>query len=407
MKGKTVILGVTGGIAAYKAAMIASSLVRAGCTVKVIMTEAATRFVAPLTFQTLTHQPVVVDMFRTPEKWDVAHVSYAKVADLILIAPTTANVVGKLALGLADDMLTATVLASSAPVLIAPAMNSNMYLNPAVQHNLRLLRQRGFHIVEPGSGYLACGDVGPGRLADPDQIVQAARQLMSTEVVDLTGWNVLVTAGPTREPLDPVRYLSNRSTGRMGYALAAAAADGGAKVTLISGPTMLPTPAKVERIDVVTAKDMYQAVKDRFSSATVLIMAAAVADFRPTAYSTQKIKKQSGQPSQLELEPTVDILASLTKEKKPDQITVGFAAESEDLVVHAQHKLQSKKLDFIVANDITRTDAGFAVDTNEVIILWPDGRREHLPLAQKKDIAVAILKRVLKCRQDLLARLKK
>ncbi|NLG85789.1 MAG: bifunctional phosphopantothenoylcysteine decarboxylase/phosphopantothenate--cysteine ligase CoaBC [Firmicutes bacterium] len=401
MTGKTVVLGVTGGIAAYKAAEIASSLVHAGTIVKVIMTEAATRFIAPLTFQTLTRQPVVVDMFAAPDRWEVAHVSYAQAADLILIAPATANMIGKLALGLADDMLTATVMASHAPVLIAPAMNSNMYLNPAVQHNLDLLRQRGFHIIEPESGYLACGDVGPGRLAAPEQIVQAAQRLITANL-DLSGWQVLVTAGPTREPLDPVRYLSNRSTGRMGYALAAVAARSGAKVTLISGPTALPTPAQVERVDVLTAQDMYMAVKERFSSATALVMAAAVADFRPKRYSTEKIKKKTGQPV-LELESTVDILAALAEGKKPDQITIGFAAESSDLVAHAEEKLRRKRLDFIVANDITRYDAGFAADTNEVMILWPDGRREHLPLAYKEDIAAAIWQRAYQCRQDLLA----
>lgn len=405
MTGKTVILGITGGIAAYKAAEVTSALVRCGHTVKVVMTEAATRFVAPLTFQTLSRQPVVVDMFAAPEKMDVAHVSYAQAADLIVIVPATANVLAKLALGLADDMVTATVLASRAPVLIAPAMNSNMYLNPAVQHNLDLLQRRGFNIVEPESGYLACGDYGPGRLAAPERIVQEAKKLL-TSGLDLNGWRVLVTAGPTREPLDPVRYLSNRSTGRMGYALAATAAQYGAQVTLVSGPTSLPVPAGVERVDVMTAEEMYHAVRIRFPGTTALVMAAAVADFRPKLYSSEKIKKKS-QELVLEMERTVDILASLAKEKRPDQIMIGFAAESSDLIAHAQEKLQQKRLDFIVANDITRTDAGFAAETNEVVILWPDGEKEHLPLAAKEDIAAAIWRRAGKRREELLASLPK
>lgn len=404
MTGKTIILGVTGGIAAYKAAEIASSLTRHGCNVKVVMTEGATHFVAPLTFQTLSRQPVVVDMFAAPKKWDVAHVSYAQAADLIIIAPATANVIAKLALGLADDMLTATILASRAPVLIAPAMNSNMYLNPAVQHNLDLLRQRGFQIVEPESGYLACGDRGPGRLADPDKIIEEAQRLL-TPGLDLTGWQVLVTAGPTREPIDPVRYISNRSTGRMGYALASVAALNGAQVTLVSGPTNLPVPTGVKRIGVVTAEEMYQEVKTRFPKANALVMAAAVADFRPKRCSQEKIKKEKGLV--LEMERTVDILASLSKEKRPDQITIGFAAESSDLIAHAQEKLKRKRLDFIVANDITRTDAGFATETNEVVVLWADGRQEHLPLAAKKDIAAAIWKRAENLRKELLASLPK
>jgi phosphopantothenoylcysteine decarboxylase/phosphopantothenate--cysteine ligase len=406
MSNKTVVLGVTGGIAAYKAAQVTSSLVRLGFTVKVIMTEAATRFVAPLTFQTLSRQPVVVDMFAAPEKWDVAHVAYAQAADLIVVAPATANALAKLALGLADDMLTATVLASQAPVLVAPAMNSNMYLNPVVQQNLDLLKRRGFHVIEPETGFLACGAEGPGRLAAPERIVQEAKRLLASEL-DLNGWRVLITAGPTREPLDPVRYLSNRSTGRMGYALAAVAEQGGAQVTLVSGPTSLPVPFGVERIDVVTAEDMYQATRKYFPEATALIMAAAVADFRPKQYSADKIKKKTSEKLTLEMEQTVDILSSIADLKQPGQITIGFAAESSDLVARAQEKLRRKRLDFIVANDITRSDAGFAAATNEVIILWPDGKKEHLPLAAKEDIAVAIWKRAKSVQEELLASFEK
>ena len=280
MSKKTVILGITGGIAAYKAAHVASSLVQSGHTVKVIMTEAATRFIAPLTFQTLSNQPVAIDMFDTPKRFDPAHIAYAQAADLIVIAPATANMIAKLALGLADDMISATVLASRAPVLIAPAMNANMYANPVVQQNLSLLKQRGVSIIEPETGFLACGAKGQGRLAAPERIISAINKLLAPGL-DLAGWKVLITAGPTREPLDPVRFLSNRSTGRMGYALAAVAAQSGAQVTLVSGPTSLLVPPGVERISVATAEDMYRATKEHFPQASALVMAAAVADFRP------------------------------------------------------------------------------------------------------------------------------
>lgn len=405
MSRRTILLGVTGGIAAYKAAEVASQLVRAGYTVKVVMTEAATRFVAPLTFQTLTGQPVVVDMFAAPPVWNVAHVAYAEEADLVVIAPATANILAKLALGLADDMLTTTVLATRAPVLVAPAMNSNMYLNPAVQQNLNLLRERGFHVVPPGEGRLACGSTGPGRLPPAEEIVAAAERLLRKKQ-DLASWHVLVTAGPTREPLDPVRFLSNRSTGKMGYALAGVAAERGATVTLVSGPTTLPTPAGVERVDVTTAEEMCRAVLARLPGVTVLVMAAAVADFRPKSYSPEKIKK-GDQALVLELERTPDILAEVAVRKQPGQVVVGFAAESSHLVEHAREKLARKNLDFIVANDITRADAGFGSDTNEVKILWPDGRIEELPLTAKDEVAAAVWDRALVRRKEILSSLPK
>jgi phosphopantothenoylcysteine decarboxylase/phosphopantothenate--cysteine ligase len=397
---KTVILGVTGGIAAYKAAEVASRLVQAGHTVKVIMTEAATRFVAPLTFQTLTGQPVVVDMFAAPPVWNVAHVAYAAAADLVLIAPATADVLAKLAHGLADDMLTTTVLATRAPVLVAPAMNSSMYLNPAVQQNLAILRGRGFHMVEPETGRLACGTSGPGRLAAPEAIVAAAEELLRP-ACDLAGWRVVVTAGPTREALDPVRFLSNRSSGKMGYALAQVAAARGAAVTLISGPTALAVPPGVERVEVTTAAEMCAAVLEHFSGATALVMAAAVADWRPKAFSPEKIKKGEHKSLLLELERTPDILAAVAPRKKPEQLVIGFAAESSRLTENAREKLLRKRLDFIVANDITRSDAGFASDTNEVKILWPDGRVEELPRAAKEEVAAAIWNRAVAARKDM------
>ncbi|MDI3522389.1 MAG: phosphopantothenoylcysteine decarboxylase / phosphopantothenate---cysteine ligase [Bacillota bacterium] len=400
MAEKTVILGVTGGIAAYKAAEVASRLVQAGHTVKVIMTEAATRFVAPLTFQTLTGQPVVVDMFAAPPVWNVAHVAYAAAADLVLIAPATADVLAKLAHGLADDMLTTTVLATRAPVLVAPAMNSSMYLNPAVQQNLAILRGRGFHMVEPETGRLACGTSGPGRLAAPEAIVAAAEELLRP-ACDLAGWRVVVTAGPTREALDPVRFLSNRSSGKMGYALAQVAAARGAAVTLISGPTALAVPPGVERVEVTTAAEMCAAVLEHFSGATALVMAAAVADWRPKAFSPEKIKKGEHKSLLLELERTPDILAAVAPRKKPEQLVIGFAAESSRLTENAREKLLRKRLDFIVANDITRSDAGFASDTNEVKILWPDGRVEELPRAAKEEVAAAIWNRAVAARKDM------
>lgn len=400
MAEKTVILGVTGGIAAYKAAEVASRLVQAGHTVKVIMTEAATRFVAPLTFQTLTGQPVVVDMFAAPPVWNVAHVAYAAAADLVLIAPATADVLAKLAHGLADDMLTTTVLATRAPVLVAPAMNSSMYLNPAVQQNLAILRGRGFHMVEPETGRLACGTSGPGRLAAPEAIVAAAEELLRP-ACDLAGWRVVVTAGPTREALDPVRFLSNRSSGKMGYALAQVAAARGAAVTLISGPTALAVPPGVERVEVTTAAEMCAAVLEHFSGATALVMAAAVADWRPKAFSPEKIKKGEHKSLLLELERTPDILAAVAPRKKPGQLVIGFAAESSRLTENAREKLLRKRLDFIVANDITRSDAGFASDTNEVKILWPDGRVEELPRAAKEEVAAAIWNRAVAARKDM------
>ncbi|HKM39522.1 MAG TPA: bifunctional phosphopantothenoylcysteine decarboxylase/phosphopantothenate--cysteine ligase CoaBC [bacterium] len=401
MKKKTIIVGVTGGIAAYKTAQLVSSLAQLGYRVKVAMTEAATRFVAPLTFQTLSHQAVVVDMFAAHKDMNVTHVTYGQEADLIIIAPATANVIAKLALGLADDMITATVLASRSPVLVAPAMNTNMYLNPAVQQNLVLLKQRGFHIIEPDSGHLACGDEGPGRLAALEDIIALARGLLAP-AVDLAGWKVVVTAGPTREPLDPVRYLSNRSSGRMGYALAAVAARSGARVALVSGPTSLTVPPGVERISVMTAEDMYQATKERFFQATALVMAAAVADFRPQAYRDEKIKKENCGDFVLQLEPTVDILSAIAPLKKPGQLTIGFAAESSQLTRRALKKLKQKQLDFIVANDITRANAGFEAKTNEVTIFWPDGNEECLPLASKEDIALGIWKRAKDRREELL-----
>jgi phosphopantothenoylcysteine decarboxylase/phosphopantothenate--cysteine ligase len=390
LNGKTIVLGVTGSIAAYKAVDIASQLTQADATVNVIMTEAATQFVAPLTFQTITERPVVTEMFELASESNIEHISLAEAADVIVIAPATANIIAKLAAGIADDMLCCTVLASKAPVIIAPAMDTSMYENPITQDNLSKLRARNFITVGPASGRLASGKEGSGRLADIKDIVDTICQVLG-ENEDLAGKHIVVTAGGTQESIDPVRYITNRSSGKMGYALAEAARDRGARVTLITAPTSLPRPAGMEIVDVGAAQEMYQAIKDAVSQTDALIMAAAVADFRPTRAAKDKIKGKQDKLT-LEFERTPDILGSI----KGDFIKVGFAAESSNLVENAKQKLYQKGLDLIVANDITASDSGFGADNNRVTIIDRQGKIDNLPLLPKREVADKILDKVAK-----------
>jgi phosphopantothenoylcysteine decarboxylase/phosphopantothenate--cysteine ligase len=390
LPSKTIALGVTGSIASYKAAELTRLLVKRGYQVHVIMTEAATRFITPLTMQTLSRHRVHMDMFETGN-WEIEHISLASRADLFLVAPATANLIAKLKAGLADNLLTSTILATSAPVLIAPAMNTGMYENPIMQESMRFLKSHGYFFVEPDIGSLACGTRGRGRLAELNKIAAAVDEILSP-VRDFSGRRVMVTAGPTQEQLDPVRYLTNRSSGKMGYALAVEAERRGASVTLISGPTQLDPPAGVELITVSTAQEMYEAVSERYNDVDLVIKAAAVADFRPREQSSQKIKKGDNSLT-LELERTPDILRWLG-EHKNGQILVGFAAETENMIVNAREKLRQKNLDLLVANDLTAEGAGFAVDTNVVTILHPDGSGESLPKLSKSELARLILNEV-------------
>jgi phosphopantothenoylcysteine decarboxylase/phosphopantothenate--cysteine ligase len=390
LNGKTIILGVTGSIAAYKAVDIAGHLARAGATVNVIMTDAATEFVAPLTFQTITRRPVITEMFELDSESRIQHLALAEASDLIAIAPATANIIAKLAAGMADDMLCCTVLASKAPVIIAPAMDASMYENPITQDNLSKLKARNFITVGPVFGRLASGKEGLGRLADIKDIMDTIRQVLGRNE-DLAGKHIVVTAGGTQEPIDPVRYVTNRSSGKMGYALAEAARDRGAKVTLITAPTSLARPAGMEIVNVATAQEMCQATRDAVSQADVLIMAAAVADFRPTQTAKDKIKKGQARLT-LELEQTPDILGSI----KGDFIKVGFAAESSNLIENAKQKLYQKGINLIVANDITASDSGFGADNNRVTIIDQQGKIDELPLLPKIEIADKVLDKVAK-----------
>ncbi|SHF20122.1 Phosphopantothenate-cysteine ligase [Caldanaerobius fijiensis DSM 17918] len=387
LKDKKVVLGVTGGIAAYKAAELARFLIREGASVKVIMTESATRFITPLTFQTLTNNPVAVDMFEEPVAWEIEHISLAKWADVFLIAPATANIIGKIASGIADDILTTTVMATKAPVVIAPAMNVNMYNNPITQRNIDLLRQYGYYFVQPESGELACGDIGQGRLADISSIVDFVKSLFVKK--DLVGRKILVTAGPTREPIDPVRYISNYSSGKMGYALAKAARDRGAEVILISGPTSIDPPIGVMFERVSTAEQMRDKVLQYFDEVDAVIMSAAVADYRPMNYSNVKIKKDDSEMT-IRLSKNPDILKELG-DKKGRQVLIGFAAETDNIVMNASKKIKEKNLDMIVINDVTQPGAGFEVDTNIVKIITKDGDIKDFPLMNKYDLSHAIL----------------
>ncbi len=390
LTNKTVVLGITGGIAAYKAVDLASKLTQAGAKVEVVMTEAATEFVTPLTFRSITGRPVVTKMFELASEFSIEHVALADAADVVVIAPATANIIAKLTTGIADDMLTCTALATTAPVIIAPSMHNNMFQNSVTQDNLAKLKARDFTIVGPGYGHLASGDTGVGRLAEVGEIIGTIQQLLGKSG-DLTGKRIIVTAGGTQEPIDPVRYISNRSSGKMGYALAEAARDRGAEVTLITAPTALPKPAGIETINIETASEMKEAVAKACTKADALIMAAAVADYQTKSASAQKIKKEETADLTLELVKTPDIIS----EAKGDFIKIGFAAESENLIANAKEKLTKKRLDLIVANDITAADSGFAVDTNKVTLIDKKGRVEDLPLMSKREVADKVLDRVV------------
>ena len=391
LKGKRILLGVTGSIAAYKAVELLRLLTKAGAEVQVVMTEAATKFVAPLTFETLSRQEVLRDMWSLAYSHRIGHIEATQRADLFVVAPATARTIARLALGLADDFLSCIYLASRCPVVVAPAMDCDMLEHQVVQENLGRLRDRGVHIVEPDTGPLASGMVGRGRLADVAAILDRIELILSPRQ-DFAGQVVLVTAGPTREPLDPVRFLSNRSSGKMGYAIAEAAAARGARVILVSGPTALAAPPGVDCIHVETADEMYRAVMAKLEPAGVVIKAAAVADYRPKRRADRKIKKDQAVP-EIALEPTPDILAELGK-RKGTRILVGFAAETDDLLDNARMKLQRKNLDLVVANNVREAGAGFDVDTNVVTMLDGAGRAETLPLLSKREVADRILDRV-------------
>jgi phosphopantothenoylcysteine decarboxylase/phosphopantothenate--cysteine ligase len=390
MNGKKIVLGVTGGIAAYKAAELAREFIRRGAAVHVIMTRNATEFITPLTFQTLTGNPVSVDTFQLTGEWEIGHISLAESASLVLLAPATANVIGKIAGGIADDLLTTTVMATRAPVLICPAMNVNMYSNPIVRENMEKLAAKGYRFVEAGYGELACKTEGYGRLACLEDIAEDAEDLLTPK--DLGGQHILVTAGPTREAFDPVRFITNYSTGKMGYAVALAAKRRGAAVTLVSGPTSLPEPRGVRFVPVVSAREMRDAVMQNLKDATVVVKSAAVADYRPADFSDSKIKK-TDRPLEFRLEKNPDIIREVGK-VKGDRILVGFAVETDRLVEYAAKKLREKNMDFIVANDITQPGAGFAAETNIVKILDREGGSEDLPRMDKMDVAHRILDRV-------------
>lgn len=401
LKGKLITLGVTGSIAAYKAAELASLLSKAGADVHVIMTASAQKFVAPATFATLTGNPVQTDLFAGTDGLGGAggpllpHIELAK-ADLLVVAPATANILAKAAHGLADDLLSAALLAAPGPVLFCPAMNVHMYRNPATQANLAALKKYGHHVLEPGKGPLACGETGEGRLPEPPEIVAEIARLLGP-AKDLQGLSVLVTAGGTREPIDPVRFLSNRSSGKMGYALAGAAAARGADVTLVTAPTALAVPGGVKAVLVETAQQMFEAVLEHFPRADIVIKAAAVADYRPARTAAQKIKKE-GETLVIELVKNPDILLELGRLKKPGQVLVGFAAETENLLANARRKLEEKNVDLLVANDVIRPGAGFGADTNLVKLIYRDGRVVDLPLMKKTELAHRILDAALALR---------
>lgn len=398
MKKPCVVLGVTGGIAVYKACELLRLLQKRGIDVFVVMTQNACRFVAPLTFETLSGHPVAVDTFDRPQTWEVEHIALAKRADLFLIAPATANIMGKMACGIADDMLSTTVMATRAPVLVAPAMNTGMWENAAVQQNVKTLRARGVEIVAPVSGHLACGDSGAGKLEDVEIIAERACELLFAKK-DMEGLRVMVTAGPSREALDPVRYISNRSSGKMGYAIAQAAQKRGAEVTLLSGPVAIEAPHGVKLVPFTTTQELLDRASELAREQDLLIQAAAPADYRAKEVAPQKIKKQGGEPMTFTLVENPDVAATLGKAKRSGQVFVGFAAETNDVLAHAKDKLARKNLDMIVANDVTRPGAGFDVDTNIVTLITKDGQ-EALPMMSKAEVAQRILDRALALRRE-------
>lgn len=391
LANKTIVLGVTGSIAIYKGADLASKLTQAGAKVEVIMTESATKFVSPMTFRSVTNRPVVTSLWEMASEFSIEHVALADAADIVVIAPATANIIAKLANGIADDSLTCTVLATKAPVIIAPAMHTNMYQNPVTQENIGKLKNRGVIFIEPGYGRLASGGTGQGRLAEIETIIGTIRQVIGRNG-DLAGKRIVVSAGGTREAIDPVRFIGNRSSGKMGYAVAEAARDRGAQVTLITAPTALPDPTGVKVVHIQTALQMRDAVTKAVANADALIMAAAVADYMPKSQAARKIKKAATGPTlNLELVRTPDILT----ETRGNFLRIGFAAETENLVEHAKEELEKKQLDLVAANDVTAPDSGFEVDTNRVTIISRDGKAEALPLMSKRDAADKILDRVV------------
>lgn len=397
LEGKTVVLCITGGIAAYKAADLTSKLRQAGAAVRVLMTESATKFITPMTFETLSGSRVVTDTFDRNFAWEVEHVSLAKAADVFVIAPATANVIAKAAHGIADDMVTTTLLATKAPVVLAPAMNTGMYDNPVTQENLQTLQKRGFHIVEPASGHLACGDTGRGKLADTPALLWGVEKALTRQ--DLAGRKVLVTAGPTQEALDPVRFLTNHSSGKMGYAVAARAAKRGAETTLVSGPTALDAPIGVTRVDVISAREMHDAVVSRAEQQDFIVKAAAVGDYRPAETADEKLKKGEGDMT-IPLVRNPDILAELGRRKRPGQLLCGFAMETQNLLENAEKKLKGKNCDLLVANSLRDAGAGFGGDTNIATLLFADGRQETAPLMGKDALADLILDRLLALSQS-------
>ena len=395
LKGKSLVIGVCGGIAAYKVVDVVSRLKKQGAQIDVIMTAHAEKFVTPLTFRSLSHRPVITDMFEEPDQWDVRHISLAQKAELFVIAPATANIIGKLASGIADDMLSTTVMATKAPVLIIPAMNYNMYANPIVQKNIEKLKALGYLFMEPDTGVMAEGTSGKGRLPEPPAIVEEVVRILKP-VRDLEGYKVLVTAGPTREAIDPVRYITNHSSGKMGYAVAEAAVSRGAEVLLITGPVSVEKPAGVEVISVTSAQDMYEAVMKNYKASDIIVMVAAVADYRPQKVSDIKIKKnEEDEEFTLRLEKTTDILKEVGKIKEYRTL-IGFCAETNDLLMNARKKVEAKNLDMIIANDVTMEGAGFGTDTNIIKLVKKDGSVIDLPLMSKLAAAHRIMDEILK-----------
>ena len=409
LKDKNIILGVTGGIAAYKCVDLVSRLRKQGANVHVILTKGAQNFVTETAMREISGNPVVTSMWGEIQEYDVEHIALAKLADLVLIAPATANIIAKCANGIADDMLTTTVLATSAPIMFAPAMNSNMYEHPLTQENIQKLQQLGWQLIEPAVGHLACGTSGVGRMPEPQELVEAVKEYLASvdeiaagndadaaanNLPNLAGLKILVTAAGTREPIDPVRYIGNRSSGKMGYAIAETARELGADVVLISGPSALQAPEGVEFHKVESASEMRDLVHQHFADSHIVIKAAAVADYRVKNVSDHKIKKNDAELT-LVLEKNPDILKELGQIKQPEQVLVGFAAETRNLLEYAQSKLEKKNLDMIVANDVSNPQAGFNVDTNLIKLLKRDGTIEELPLMSKKDLAYIILDRVM------------
>ncbi len=398
LKGKNILLGVTGGIAAYKAADLCSRLVKQHAGVDVIMTKNATQFITPLTFESLCHRKTVTDTFDRNHPWEVEHIALAEKADCVVIAPATANIIAKFAYGLADDMLTTTVLACTCPKILVPAMNTHMYENPVVQDNLERLRQYGWHILEPATGHLACGTNGKGKMPEPETILQHVLLQCACEK-DLQGQRILVTAGPTREAVDPVRFLTNHSSGKMGYAIAVAAACRGAKVTLVSGQVSLPKPEGVDVVSVTSAQEMYDAVTGRQQENDIIIKAAAVADYRPAKVADEKIKKKDDSSDLvMELERTRDILQYLGEHKPEGQLLCGFSMETEHMLENSRKKLEKKHLDMIAANNVKVEGAGFGVDTNVLTLITKESEKE-LPLLSKHQAAMALLDALLELRK--------